>query len=50
MATSTVPAAPSPASYIVWLFVAMGCVVVTMFGIATRGAVFTAAARQWKPG
>jgi len=45
-----VRAAPSPVSYIVWLFVVMGCVVVTMFGIATRGAVFAAAVRQWKPG
>lgn len=45
-----VRAAPSPESYIVWLFVVMGGVVVAMFGIATRGAVFAAAARQWKPG
>jgi len=45
-----VRAAPGPASYIVWLFVVMGCIVVAMFGIATRGAVFAAAARQWKPG
>ena len=45
-----VRAAPSPASYIVWLFVVMGAFVVAMFGIATRGAVFAAAVRQWKPG
>lgn len=45
-----VRAAPSPASYIVWLFVVMGAVVVAMFGIATRGAVFGAAVRQWRPG
>jgi drug/metabolite transporter (DMT)-like permease len=45
-----VRAAPSPMSYIVWLFVIMGGVVVAMFGIATKGAVFAAAVRQWKPG
>ena len=45
-----VRAAPSSVSYIVWLFLVMGCVVVTMFGIATRGAVFAAAVRQWRPG
>lgn len=45
-----VRAAPTPASYIVWLFVVMGVVVVAMFGIASRGAMFRAAARQWKPG
>ncbi|RIA44026.1 putative membrane protein [Hephaestia caeni] len=45
-----VRAAPSPASYIVWVFVTMGGVVVTMFGIASRGAIFASAARQWKPG
>ena len=45
-----VRAAPSPVSYIVWLFVIMGAVVVAMFAIATRGAVFAAALQQWKPG
>jgi drug/metabolite transporter (DMT)-like permease len=45
-----VRAAPSPSSYIVWLFVVMGAVVVAMFAAATRGAVFAAAVRQWKPG
>ncbi len=45
-----VRAAPTPASYIVWLFVVMGAVVVAMFGIASRGAMFGAAARQWRPG
>src|SRR3546814_9164333 len=45
-----VRAAPTPASYIVWVFVAMGGVVVAMFGIASRGAIFASAARQWKPG
>ncbi|MET0239621.1 MAG: DMT family transporter [Sphingobium sp.] len=42
--------APEPASYIVWLFVTMGAVVVAMFGIVTRGALFALAAQQWKPG
>ena len=45
-----VRAAPDPASYIAWLFVTMGVVVVAMFAVATRGAVFAAATRQWKPG
>lgn len=45
-----VRAAPTPASYIVWVFVTMGAVVVAMFGIVSRGEVFTSAARQWKPG
>ncbi|MCM8731036.1 EamA family transporter [Hephaestia sp. GCM10023244] len=45
-----VRAAPTPASYIVWLFVTMGGVVVAMFGIVSRGAIFASAARQWKPG
>src|SRR3546814_7125276 len=45
-----VRAAPTPASYIVWVFVTMGGVVVAMFGIASRGAIFASAARQWKPG
>lgn len=45
-----VRAAPSPLSYIVWLFVIMGTVVVAMFAVATRGAVFAAALQQWKPG
>lgn len=45
-----VRAAPAPASYIAWLFVAMGGVVVTMFGVATRGRLFAAARAQWRPG
>src|SRR3546814_19745104 len=43
-----VRAAPTPASYIVWVFVPMGGGVVAMFGIASRGAHFASAARQWK--
>ena len=45
-----VRAAPTAASYIVWLFVEMGAVVVILFSIATRGALFAAARQQWKPG
>lgn len=45
-----VRAAPSPASYIAWLFVMMGAIVVAMFAAATRGAVFAAATQQWRPG
>jgi len=45
-----VRAAPTAASYIVWLFVLMGAVVVLMFGILSRGAMFTAARAQWRPG
>jgi len=45
-----VRAAPSADSYIVWLFVLMGAVVVLMFGILSRGAMFVAARAQWRPG
>jgi drug/metabolite transporter (DMT)-like permease len=45
-----VRAAPEPASYIAWLFVVMGASVVTMFGLLSRGAIFTAARSQWRPG
>ena len=45
-----VRAAPSANSYIVWLFVEMGAVVVLMFGILSRGAMFVAARAQWRPG
>ena len=45
-----VRAAPSPTSYIVWVFVQMGAVVVAMFGLLSRGAMFAAARTQWKPG
>lgn len=45
-----VRAAPSPASYIVWMFVLMGAATVTMFAIVSRGAIFASAARQWRPG
>jgi drug/metabolite transporter (DMT)-like permease len=45
-----VRAAPTPASYIVWLFVQMGAVVVVMFGVISRGTMFAAARSQWRPG
>ncbi|WCM26374.1 DMT family transporter [Sphingomonas sp. QA11] len=45
-----VRAAPSAASYIVWVFVQMGVVVVAMFGLLSRGAMFAAARAQWRPG
>lgn len=45
-----VRAAPSPASYIVWIFVTMGACVVTAFGLISRGAIFAAARSQWRPG
>jgi drug/metabolite transporter (DMT)-like permease len=45
-----VRAAPTTASYIVWLFVLHGMMVVVMFGALSRGAIFPAAAEQWKPG
>lgn len=45
-----VRAAPTPASYIAWLFVAMGLCVVAMFGLASRGAIFAAVRTQWRPG
>ena len=45
-----VRAAPDPASYIVWLFVTMGGMVVAMFAILSRGAIFASVATQWKPG
>jgi drug/metabolite transporter (DMT)-like permease len=45
-----VRAAPTPVSYIAWVFVQMGAVVVTMFAIVSRGAIFRAAAKQWHAG
>lgn len=45
-----VRAAPSPASYIVWLFVTMGAVVVAMFALLSKGEIFASARTQWKPG
>lgn len=45
-----VRAAPNATSYIVWVFVTMGAVVVTMFGAIGRGAMIAAARQQWRPG
>ncbi|MFT3968235.1 MAG: DMT family transporter [Sphingobium sp.] len=45
-----VRAAPDPLSYIVWVFVLCGLAAVAMFSVVTRGALFSLAARQWKPG
>ncbi len=45
-----VRAAPTPASYIVWLFVLMGAVVLAMFGAASRGAIFRQVRTGWRPG
>jgi drug/metabolite transporter (DMT)-like permease len=45
-----VRAAPTPMSFIVWMFVLMGSVTVAMFGLVSRGAIFAAAARQWCAG
>jgi drug/metabolite transporter (DMT)-like permease len=45
-----VRAAPTPTSYIVWVFVIMGAVVTTMFGAIGRGEMIAAARQQWRPG
>ncbi len=44
-----VRAAPTVASYIVWDFALMGTVVVTLFALLTRGAVFADMRAQWRP-
>ncbi len=45
-----VRAAPTPLSYIVWLFATMGPVVIAAFALATRGRVFAAMRTTWRPG
>ena len=45
-----VRATATPVSFIVWLFVTMGAVTTAMFATVTRGAIFAAARRQWRPG
>lgn len=45
-----VRAAPSPLSYIVWLFVVMGGAVVVIFGIASRRKIFVVAGIPWRAG
>jgi drug/metabolite transporter (DMT)-like permease len=45
-----VRAAPSPVSYIVWLFVIGGIAIVSLFAIVSRGAILVAARSQWRAG
>ncbi|AJP70830.1 DMT family transporter [Sphingomonas hengshuiensis] len=45
-----VRAAPTPASFIVWMFVLMGMLTVAMFGVVSRGTIFVSARRQWRFG
>jgi drug/metabolite transporter (DMT)-like permease len=45
-----VRAAPTPMSYIVWMFVLMGSLTVTMFALLSRGGIFASARTQWRPG
>jgi drug/metabolite transporter (DMT)-like permease len=45
-----VRAAPTPFSYIAWMFVMMGLVIVALFAILTRGTVFASMRQQWRPG
>lgn len=45
-----VRAAPTPLSYIVWMFVLMGGLIVTMFALLSRGGIFASARAQWRPG
>lgn len=45
-----VRAAPTPFSFIVWMFVLMGAATVTMFALVSRGAIFASARSQWRAG
>jgi drug/metabolite transporter (DMT)-like permease len=45
-----VRAAPTPFSFIVWLFVLMGTATVTMFALFSKGAIFASARMQWRAG
>lgn len=45
-----VRAAPTPFSYIAWMFVTMGLVIVGLFAILTRGTLFVSIRQQWRPG
>jgi drug/metabolite transporter (DMT)-like permease len=45
-----VRAAPSPLSFIVWMFVLMGSATVTMFALLSRGRIFVSARTQWRAG
>lgn len=45
-----VRAAPTPFSYIAWMFVTMGLVIVGLFAILTHGTLFASMRQQWRPG
>ncbi|MDP5279713.1 DMT family transporter [Sphingomonas sp. DG1-23] len=45
-----VRAAPTPLSFIVWMFVLMGSATVTMFALVSRGRIFASARTQWRAG
>jgi len=45
-----VRAAPTPFSYIAWMFVTMGLVIVGLFAVLTRGTLFASMRQQWRPG
>jgi drug/metabolite transporter (DMT)-like permease len=45
-----VRAAPAPISFIVWMFVLMGSLTVTMFASISRGRIFASARTQWRAG
>lgn len=45
-----VRAAPTPFSYIAWMFVTMGLAIVGLFAILTRGTLFVSIRQQWRPG
>lgn len=45
-----VRAAPTPVSFIVWMFVLMGVATVSMFAIVSKGAIFASARKQWRAG
>ena len=45
-----VRAAPTPFSYIAWMFVTMGLVIVGLFATLTRGTLFASMRQQWRPG
>lgn len=45
-----VRAAPTPFSYIAWMFVTMGLVIVGLFAILARGTLFASMREQWRPG
>lgn len=45
-----VRAAPTPISYIVWLFVIGGISIVSLFALVSKGAILVAARSQWRAG